>query len=424
MEDTMAGFGLWLRGLLGKKETAPGPSLPHARRRQSGPQSFAEDNNDFALALYGTLRQRPGNLFFSPFSIRNALGVAQAGARGETAAQMREALCISSSDETLHVAFAETAQRLNAAAGGEYEMAVVNSMWGQDGAPLQPGFLDLIARHYRGTMNLIDFRRAGEAARVTMNQWVEDQTRRKIQELIPSGGLDPDTRLVLVNAIYFKGVWVLQFRKTATRDEPFHLEGGGKVRAPLMYQHEVVRYLHAGGYQAVELAYRGGDLSMLVLLPDRKDGLRDLEGKLSARMLHDCVARMGAREVKLFLPRFKITWGTVDLRDHLTALGMPLAFTRFQADFSGINGLEPPHRDSLSISAVFHKAFAEMNEEGTEAAAATAVAMRPAARSLRPSKPPPVPIFRADHPFLFAVRDRKSGAILFLGRMADPAREG
>jgi serpin B len=161
---------------------------------------------------------------------------------------------------------------------------------------------------------------------------------------------------------------------------------------------------------------------MLVLLPDRKDGLRDLEKTLSARMLHDCVAQMGTREVKLFLPRFKITWGTVNVRDQLTALGMPLAFTRLQANFSGINGHEPPHEDSLFISAVFHKAFVETNEEGTEAAAATAVAM-PLAAALRPSKPPPVPIFRADHPFLFAIRDRKSGTVLFLGRMADPTPE-
>ena len=199
-------------------------------------------------------------------------------------------------------------------------------------------------------MNLVDFRRGPEAARVTMNQWVEDKTKQKIRELIPSGGLDADTRLVLVNAVYFKGMWVLPFRKEATRDEPFHLEGGGRVQAPLMHQQEEVQYLQAGGYQAVDLVYRGGDLSMLVLLPDRKDGLRDLEKTLSLRMLHDCVAKMRTREVELFLPRFKITWGTVNLRDQLTALGMPLAFTRFQANFSGINGHEPPHEDSLFIS--------------------------------------------------------------------------
>jgi serpin B len=359
--------------------------LPHAPTGPNGPKSFAGDSNDFALAMYGLLRHRPGNMFFSPFSIRVALGMTHAGARGETAAQMREALRISSSDETLHVAFAETVQRLNAAGGGKYEMAVANSLWGQDGLPLQPGYLDLIARHYGGSMNLVDFRRAAEAARMTINQWVEDKTRQKIRELIPSGGLSAETRLVLVNAVYFKGMWVLQFRRGATREEPFRLEGGGTE-----------------------------------LLPDRKDGLRDLEKTLSARLFHDCVAQMDVREVKLFLPRFKITWGTLNLGEQLTALGMSLAFTRSQADFSGINGHEPPDDDSLFISGVFHKAFVEVNEEGTEAAAATAVSMAPAA-ALRPSNPPP--LFRADHPFLFAIRDRKSGAILFLGRIADPTSE-
>jgi serpin B len=373
--------------------------------------------------MYGLLRQQRRNLFFSPFSIRTALGMTQTGARGKTAAQMREALRISSSDEAQHVAFAEIIQRLNAAGGSQYEMAVANSLWGQDGAPLQPGFLDLIAQHYDGGMNLVDFRRGAEAARVTMNQWVEDKTRQKILNLIPSGGLDADPRLVLVNAIYFRGMWVLQFRKAATCDEPFYLEGGGQVQAPLMHQHEEVRYLHSGGYQAVDLDYRGGDLSMLVLLPDKKDGLADLETRLPARILHDCVAKMRVREVKLFLPRFRATWET-DLGAQLRALGMPLAFTRSQADFSGINGHEPPHDESLFLSAVFHKALVEVHEEGTEAAAATAIRMAPFAAALWPSKPPRVPIFRADHPFLFAIRDRKSGALIFLGRMVNPTRDG
>jgi len=417
----MAGFGVRLRGLFGGKQES-NPSLPHARSRRNGRGSFAEDNNDFALAMYGQLRQQRRNLFFSPFSIRTALGMTLAGARGETAAQMRRALHISSSDEALHVAFAEIVQRLDAAGGSKYEMAVANSLWSQDGPPLQPGFLDLIARYYGDGMNPVDFHRGAEAARVTMNQWVEDKTRQKIRNLIPSGGLDADARLVLVNAVYFSGMWVLPFRKTATRDEPFFLEGGGKVQAPLMHQHEDVRYMQAGGYQAVDLDYQGGDLSMLVLLPDKKDGLRDLETRLSTRMLHDCVARMRVREVKLFLPRFRATWEAIDLGAQLRALGMPLAFARSQADFSGINGHEPLDKESLFLSAVFHKAFVEVHEEGTEAAAATAVLMETLG-ALRYSKPPPVPIFRADHPFLFAIHDRKSGALVFLGRMADPAPE-
>lgn len=419
----MAGLAPWLRRWFDTKVgSGPNPSLPLVRAQRSGREAFAGDNNDFASAMYGQLRQRPGNLFFSPFSIRTALGMMQVGARGETAAQMRKALRTSSSDETPQVACAEIIQRLNAAGGGKYEMAVANALWGQDGAPLQPAFLDLIAQQYGGGMNLVDFRHAAEAARVTINQWVEERTRQKFRDLIPSGGLDADTRLVVVNAVYFKGTWVLQFRKAATREEPFRLEGGGTVQVPLMHQHEEIQYVQAAGYQAVDLVYRGGDLSMLVLLPDRRGELRDLEETLSAQMLHDCVSRMGLREVKIFLPRFKITWGTVNTRDQLISLGMPLAFSPSQANFSGINGHQPPVENSLFISSVFHKAFVEVNEVGTEAAAATAMAMELGAAS-RPSQPPPVPIFRADHPFLFAIRDRNSGAILFLGRIADPTRE-
>ncbi len=223
--------------------------------------------------------------------------------------------------------------------------------------PLRPEFLDLIAQHYGAGMSLLDFHHAAEAAREIINHWIEDKTRKKIRDLMPPGGLDADTRLVLVNAVYFKGMWESQFRESATRDEPFHLEGGGTKQVPLMHQQDEIRYMKAKGYQAVDLVYRGNDLSMLVILPDRKDGLRNLEKTLSARMLNDCVAQMVVREVDLLLPRFKISWGAVNLRDQLVALGMPLAFARFRADFSGINGQEPPSEDSLFISAVFHKAF-------------------------------------------------------------------
>lgn len=385
--------------------------------------SVAEESNEFALALSGPLLERPGNLFYSPFSIRAALCMAYAGARGETAAQMRRALSISSSEETLHVAFAEILQHLNAAVVGGYEMTVANSLWGQRGTPLREEFVDLIARHYNGGMNLVDFRSAAESARLAINQWVEDRTGHKILDLIPPGGLNADARLVPVNAAHFKGAWVFPFPRSATRQEPFYLDNGGNVPVPLMFQQcDKVRYMQAAEYQAVELLYWGFLVSMVVILPDRNVGLRNFEKTLSTQMFRDCVAEMNSREVKLFLPRFKITWGTVNMRSLLEELGMSLAFTQFRADFSGINGCEPPAEESLFLSAVWHKAFVEVHEEGTEAAAATAIGML-AGGAHRPITPPPVPVFRADHPFLFAIRDRKSGAILFLGRIADPTRE-
>ena len=417
----MAGLGMWSRRLFGiESEQTADSSEPSASSQPGGSQHFAADGNEFALAMYRQLGQRPGNLFFSPLSIRTVLCMAQIGARGETAAQMRGALRISSSDGALHLAFAEIVGRLNTDGGFHCEITMANSLWFQEGAPLKSEYVELIARHYDGAANPVDFRRAAEAARRTINRWVEGKTREKIRDLIPSGGLNADMRLVLVNAVYFKGAWELQFDSAATCEEPFHLEGGGQVQALLMNQKDQIRYVQAAGYQAVELVYRRGDLSMLVLLPDKKDGLQKLERRLSERMVFDCVSKMRTEKIKLFLPRFKMTWGA-DLGGPLRELGMPLAFTPLQADFSGINGHEPPDDDSLFISSVLHEAFLEVNERGTEAAAATA-AMMFASAAYRGFKPRPIPVFRADHPFLFAIRDRRSGVILFLGRIVDPSR--
>lgn len=413
----------WVRGLFSEKgERRSDSSLPESPNRPEGKRAFAEGHNDFALALFGQLLRGSDNLFFSPFSIRTALMMTYAGARGETALQMGRALRFETSGETMHLVLAETIRRLNAAGGDAYEMTVASSLWGQDSAPLQAGFLDLLVRHYGSGVNLVDFCRSAEAARMSINQWVEDKTKQRIRELIASGVLGSDTRLVLVNAVYFKGMWAVPFLKDDTCPEPFFLEGGSKAQAPLMRLQEDMRHAQLSGFQAVDLDYQGGNLSMLVLLPDKRNGLRDLEGLLSARLLQECAAKMRVREVKLLLPKFRTSWGPVNLGDQLRTLGMPLAFTRSQADFSGINGLEPAHEDSLFISAVVHKAFVEVNEEGTEAAAATGVLME-ATMSATALKPPPIPVFRADHPFLFAIRDRKSNEILFLGRMVDPTRE-
>lgn len=380
---------------------------------------FVRDNNEFAIAIYETLRKQPGNLFFSPFSIRTALAMTEAGARSDTAAQIRRALRIS--PEASPDGFTEFLERLNATSPDTYEMAVANSLWAQEGAGLKPDYVELIARQYGGIVTLADFRHAAEVARGMINRWVEDKTRNKIRDLVPPGGLTADTRLVLVNAIYFKGKWILQFDEERTHEQPFHLEGGDSVQARLMYQKDDIRYAHEDDVQIVELPYQGDEISMLVFLPDRKDGLADLEQKLSASFVHHCASQVSSRKVILFLPRFKITWGTLDLTEQLTALGMQIPFTR-AADFSGINGQMPPSEEALFFSAVFHKAFVEVNEEGTEAAAATAVAMMAMSTPFL-RKPPPIPVFRADHPFLIAIRDRRSGAILFLGRIVDPTRE-
>jgi serpin B len=348
-------------------ELAPPPREP-----------FSDDNNDFAFALYGHLREELGNLFVSPLSIRTVLVMVEAGARAETAAQMEEALRISSTGESHHVAYAKAMRRLRPAGAASCEFEVASSVWGQDGAPLRSEFTDLMSRYYDGNVTLVDFVRAAGQARVSINQWAADKTRRKIQNLLPHGGVDAETRMVLVNAVYFNGKWQHPFKTSDTLDQPFHLESGGTVQVPLMQQQARCQYMQCAGYQAVDLGYR---------------------------------------EVKVHLPRFQISWGTVDITAQLIALGMPLAFSRSSADFSGINGYQAPEERSLALSAVFHKAFVDVNEEGTQAAAATAASMAGGGTF----EPPPT--FRADHPFLLAIRDRWSGAVLFLGRVADPSRE-
>jgi serpin B len=189
------------------------------------------------------------------------------------------------------------------------------------------------------------------------------------------------------------------------------------VNASMMYQRSWFAYLQTPGYQAIELPYRGEDLSMVVFLPDRKDGLPDLEKTLSSALIDECLAQMQVCQVDLFVPRFKVTWGTVDLLEQLTALEMRLAFDPSRADFSGINGRRPPDPRALFFSAVYHQAFVDANEEGTEAAAAAAVTVTLGGLVYERIE---VPVFRADHPFVFAIRERASGAILFLGRVADP----
>ena len=375
----------------------------------------AEGCNRFAFDLYGRLKGGEGNLFLSPYSISTALAMTYAGARGETAEQMAEVLRLPASGEAVHGAYGALQSDLNAAGeGGAFELVVANRLWGQKGYAFLPDFLALLEARYGAGLEQLDFARATEAARKTINSWIEKQTRDKIKELLKPGVLDAMTRLVLTNAIYFKGKWAEEFDKKLTRDEDFFPAPEKKVTAPLMHRTAKFGYFEGDGLQALELPYQGDRLAMVVLLPKRnvppgaKDGLAALEASLSAEKVADWLGKLHRREVRVALPRFKTT-AEFSLRDTLVAMGMTDAFGR--ADFSGMTGT----RD-LFISAVIHKAFVDVNEEGTEAAAATAVVIRPLNGGGSP------PAFRADHPFLFLIRDTKTGAILFLGRILDPTK--
>ncbi len=365
-------------------------------------------NTHFALDLYRQLAGARGNVFFSPYSVSTALAMTYAGARASTAAQMAQTLHFALDQERLHPAFAALEAQLEAAQeSGAVRLKVANALWPQVDYPFLPDFLALTKAQYGAPIFAVDYTRA-EAARQRINTWVEEKTENKIVDLIPEGVLDALTRLVLVNAIYFKGNWAAQFDEGRTDEAPFWVTADDSVPVPTMTQQATFGYAATPELQILELPYVGESLSMIVLLPREVDGLAAVEGALTRENLAAWTGRLGKQEVQVFLPRFKLR-SKFELCGALQALGMIDAFGD-EANFSGMDGRER----WLYIWAILHQAFVDVNEEGTEAAAATAVVMR--TRSL----PPPPPIFRADHPFLFFIRENGTGSILFFGRMVQP----
>jgi serpin B len=381
-------------------------------------------NNRFALQLYQKLRDSEGNLFFSPYSISTALAMTYAGARGQTQEQMAQVLCLPTlkavletlgadrppmSPEEFARVFAGIIKDLNVRGGRKtYELRVANALWGQKDYEFLASFVKLVEDQYGGHLERVDFVAAAEKARRTINAWVEKQTNDKIKDLISPGALDAMTRLVLTNAIYFKGNWARQFKPDQTKDEPFTLLDGGPVQTPMMNQKGTFGYAETATLQVLEMPYVGGELTMVVLLPKTAAGIDELEKTLTNENLSQWLGGLSQREVTVSLPRFKMT-RRFDLCRVLQSMGMTDAFTG-DADFSGMT----PGRE-LYVSAVIHQAYVEVNEEGTEAAAATGVTMR-----LTSLGPDTVPVFRADHPFIFLIRDVHSGSILFLGRILNP----
>jgi serine protease inhibitor len=372
----------------------------------------AQGNNAFAFDLYSKVCAKEGNLFFSPESISTALAMTYGGAKGNTAEEMATVMHFTLGQEKLHPAFAALLKTQNGAgvdpASRGYQLVVANALWGQAGYPWKADFLKKTETNYGAGLRQLDFS-ASEQARQTINSWVEKETREKIKDLIPSGVLTSLTRLVLTNAIYFKGDWAAQFDKKDTHDNKFFLTADKTVTAPMMHRKGDYRMFENDDLQMLELPYKGKDLSMLVLLPRKTAGLGELEKHLSAATFDEFIKNLRDRhEVDVAFPKFKID---VDqpLTNVLQEMGMRDAFKLGNADFSGMAETE-----DLFIAAVLHKAFVEVNEEGTEAAAATGVVIAARAASIAPT-------FRADHPFVFAIRDNRSGSILFIGRMADPS---
>ncbi len=368
--------------------------------------AVVEGNTAFALDLYARLRTEDGNLFLSPYSISTALAMTYAGARGETARQMADVLHFLREQERVHPAFAALKSSIEAAGNGAgCRLHMANALWGQQGEGFLDEFLALTKKHYGAGFREVDFVQATEQARKTINTWVAGQTRKKITELLQRGDLDPSTVLVLTNAIYFKGDWASRFDRGYTRESPFRISEQDQVVVPMMHQLRRFPFAATDELDLLEMPYAGDRLSMVLLLPKRVGGLAALEDSLSRKNLEWWLGRLRQQPVRVSLPRFKLD-ARFDLGGTLAALGMPDAFNGRKADFSAMTG----QRD-LWIDAVIHQARVEVNEEGTEADAATAVVMK---------KGLPIPEFIADHPFLFLIRDRQTGSILFLGRVVNP----
>lgn len=376
-------------------------------------KQMVQDNSAFALDLYGHLKQRENNLFFSPFSISAALAMTYAGAHEKTASQMAAALHFNQEPDRLHHSMGELISRLNTVQKeSEVELSVANAIWAQKGYQFLDTFFKVIQQSYQADLNQVDFTTAADTARLAINRWVEEQTHQKIKDLIPPGVLNALTRLVLVNAIYFKGFWDTQFKPENTQEMAFWLSAEANVKVPMMHQEYQYGYWENEWLQMLEMPYKDEALSLIVLLPKEKTGISLLEQKLTLENTLRWQDQLRKQKIKLFFPKFKIET-QFNLGQTLSAMGMLDAFDPNRADFSAMIG-----KKELFISAVIHKAFVEVNEEGTEAAAATGVVVGVT------SIAPPPPIFKADHPFVFFIRDNASRSILFLGRVLDPSQSG
>jgi serpin B len=369
-------------------------------------------NTEFAFALYRRVNTGDSNIFYSPYSISLAMAMAYAGARGQTAGQMAQALRFFLPPDRLHPAFDRLALELESRSQAEnvdpheaFRLSVANSLWGQSGTPFERDFLDVLARNYAAEMRSVDFTEDPDAVRLAINDWVNRSTGQRIHEIVPVGELNALTRLVLANAVYFRAAWENPFAPADTRESSFRLLDGTVVKAPMMSAILDLQEMQGDGYAAVELPYAGGRLSMMILIPD-EGRFREVEGKLNAAMIGAAFDALEVREfVHFMMPKFSFEW-SAGLADGLNALGMKDALDPAAADFSGISGAL-----NLYLSSILHKAFISVDENGTEAGASTAVIGVMGIPG----------VFSVDRPFIFLIRDNPTGTILFLGRMMNPA---
>lgn len=385
---------------------------------------LAAGNNAFAFDLYQALCGEEGNLLFSPYSISQALAMTYAGARGQTEQQMADTLHFTLPQERLHPAFnaldLELASRSDVSSGAApedeteevaFELHIANAVWGQEGYAFLPEYLDVLAQHYGAGIRLIDFAQDPTGAVDAVNGWVNQETRGRISRILVS--ISTGAKLVLANAVYFIAEWDLPFDEEETEEEAFYLLGGGEEEVLMMHQTESFRYTDGNGYQAIELPYLGREVAMVVLLPEA-GRFHDIEDRLGGEWVEDVLGAFSRQEVILSMPKFRFETPVIPLKDTLSGMGMPNAFSD-GADFSGMTGAP-----ELKIGRVLHKAFIEVDEQRTEAAASTVIEMLEVAIAEN-EEPPPI-VMKIDRPFIFFIRDIKTGTILFVGRVMDPGQ--
>ncbi len=420
-------LGLW--GLLGVLVSCA--VLPADEKSSPLVKKVVEGNTKFAVDLYHQLdkENKSKNLFFSPYSLSVALTMTGEATRGNTQKEIGEVLHFPEvalnkggkaplspwDTEVVHQGMGPLFKQLNAQDKG-YEIATANALWGEKAFPFRKGFSDALRKPY-GIPGIYscEFTRDPDGERQRINKWGSDQTRGLIPKILPEGSITSMTRLVLTNAIYFKGTWQVQFDPKRTKEQPFTLVDGSKVKVQMMHHPETYRFTHArvadhGGFQILRLPYEGGKMSMVVLLPDRPDGLSKMEQALTAENLNKWMGNLRNRKVVLGLPKLKMKT-SYEMKKTLSTMGMPDAFSG-SADFRGLNMSLSP--GALRISNVYHKAFVDINEEGTEAAAVTAIPV------LTSAKPPRPETFIADRPYLFLIRHEPTGSLLFVGRVMNP----
>jgi serpin B len=373
---------------------------------------LAAGMNRFALDLFRAARSPSSNFAIAPASLGPAIAMVYEGARGATAEEIAKVVSLPSDREAMRAEFQALIRRWQGGGPGRpYRLVTASSVWAQLGFDFQGEYLQILQNSYGAVVSAVDFQNEPERARRAINAWVDKKTNRLIPELISPGMIETTTRLVVASAIAFKADWVFKFQAEHTHPADFHVTPDRIVPARTMHQGVELAYAEADDVQVVELPYRGSDFAMVVILPRKADGLAGVEASLTAERLDGWLGKLAPREVNLALPKFQ-TEASRDLTATLSAMGMPSAFTK-SADFSGMS-----EDAALWISSLIHKAVVKVDEEGTEAAAATAAIMKHPPGPVHVRKPPVE--FRADHPFVYAIRDTKTRMILFLGHVVDP----